>query len=263
MDKKTSSRRSSTPQTSGRRVHGRAPIGKRGAGSPATGKSVGDAVRGNVTAAGDPSTPSTPPPQVTPEDLAVSFIAMIDQFQAQIPNFQHHDPSDIRRVAAVARFAPDLIVPTIATTTSFAPAAQRNLFDVEANQMAIRRQNAFQPVIQRLAALTDGLQFTVNNGLAEAGAQALDVYTWAKAYARRPDATALHPYVAAMSHVVKKVINHRKPKSLATPAPSPTPAPLPQGGQGVLASTFVPPDHTGDDEFPDSVHKALDRAMKD
>ncbi|HEX7680114.1 MAG TPA: hypothetical protein VF713_18430 [Thermoanaerobaculia bacterium] len=228
--------------------------------SPTTGESVNDVVPGNAAAAGDPS---TPPPEVTPEDLAASFIAMIDQFQAQIPNFQHHDPSDIRRVAAIARFAPDLIVPTIATTTSFAPAAQRNLFDVEANQMAIRRQNAFQPVIQRLSALTDGLQFTVNNGLAEAGAQALDVYTWAKAYARRPDATALHPYVAAMSHVVKKVINHRKPKSSTAPAPSPAPAPLPQGAHALLAPTFVPHDHAGEDEFPDHVNKALDRAMKD
>ncbi len=260
MDNKTSSKRSRAPQTSGRRVHGTAPIDKRGAHPPATGKSVNQVSRGGVAASGDPS---TPPPQVTPEDLAVSFIAMIDQFQAQIPNFQHHDPSDIRRVAAIARFAPDLVVPTIATTTSFAPAAQRNMFDVEANQMAIRRQNAFQPVIQRLAALTDGLQFTVNNGLAEAGAQALDVYTWAKSYARRPDATALHPYVAEMSRAVKKVINHRKPKSLATPAPSPAPAPLPQGGQGVLASTFVPPEPAGEDEFPDYVNKALDRAIKD
>lgn len=235
--------------------------------SPTTSESVNDVVPGNLAAAGDPSTPSTPPPQVTPsvtpEDLAVSFIAMIDQFQAQIPNFQHHDPSDIRRVAAIARFAPDLIVPTIATTMSFAPAAQRNLFDVEANQMAIRKQNAFQPVIQRLTALTDGLQFTVNNGLAEAGAQALDVYTWAKAYARRPDATALHPYVAALSRVVKKVINHRKPISSTAPAPSPAPAPLPQGGQGFLAPTFVPPDRAGEDEFPDHVNKALDRAMED
>ena len=212
---------------------------------------------GVEAAAGDPP---TPPPPMTPEDLAVSFIAMIDQFQAQIPDFQHHDPSDIRRVAAIARFAPDLIVPTIATTTSFSPAAQRNLFDVEANQLAIRRQNAFQPVIQRLSALTDGLQFTVNNGLAEAGAQALDVYTWAKAYARRPDAIALKPYVAAMSHVVKKVINHRKPRSLAAPAPSP--APLPQG-KGFLASAFVPPDPAGGNEFPAHINNALDRAIQD
>jgi hypothetical protein len=263
MDNKTSVKRSRTPQPTGRRVRGNAPAGKRGASArpSATGKSVNQASRRGLTAAaGDPSTPQ---PQVTPEDLAVSFIAMIDQFQAQIPNFQHHDPSDIRRVAAIARFAPDLIVPTIATTSSFAPAAQRNLFDVEANQMAIRRQNAFQPVIQRLTALTDGLQFTVNNGLAEAGAQALDVYTWAKAYARRPDATALHPYVAAMSHVVKKVINHRKPKSSTAPAPSPTPAPLPQGAHGLLAPTFVPHDRAGEDEFPDRVNKALDSAMKD
>lgn len=262
MDNKTSVKRSRTPQPTGRPVRGSASAGNRGASAhpSATGKRVDKDSRRGLTAAGDPSTPQ---PEVTPEELAVSFIAMIDQFQAQIPNFQHHDPSDIRRVAAIARFAPDLIVPTIATTTSFAPAAQRNLFAVEANQMAIRRQNAFQPVIQRLSALTDGLQFTVNNDLAEAGAQALDVYTWAKAYAKRPDATALRPYVAAMSHVVKKVINHRKPKSLAAPAPSPAPAPLPQGGQGLLAPTFVPADRTGEDEFPDRVNQALDRAMKD
>jgi len=266
MNKNRSGRSSSTPQPSGKRVRSSAPAGKRGAPAhpAAKGKRAKRAIGADVAAAG---VPATPEPETTPEDLAASFIAMIDQFQAQIPDFQHHDPRDIRRVTAMARFAPELVVPTIAACMSFAPAAQRNLFDIEASQLAIRRQNAFLPVIQRLTALTDGLQFTVNNGAAEAGSQALDFYSWGKAYIKRPDAAALIPYVDAMSHVVKKVLNHRKPKVAAPPPPA---TQLPPGAQGFLAPNLVPAapnpvpaEAEGEDEYSDAFNEALDRATKD
>jgi hypothetical protein len=222
-------------------------------------------------AAGDPT---TPPAVLTPEELAIELLARLDDFEAQIPNFQHHDKNDIRRVAGIARFAPELVVPTISTVTSYGPAAEKNVFNVEKNRLAIRRRDAFTPVIQRLAALTDGMQFTVNSDLAEAGSEALNVYAWAKSYAKRPDAAPLHPYVAKMSLVVKKVLNHRRPAaSTPTPAPSgPTPSPtsapssqLPPGGHGFLASKVVPApaEPVGDEEYPDYVNEALDRATKE
>jgi hypothetical protein len=256
MNKNRSGRSSSPPQPSGKRVRSSAPTGKRGASAHPAAKGKG-AKKASGAAAG---VPATPEPETTPEELAASFIAMIDQFQAQIPDFQHHDPRDIRRVAAMARFAPELVVPTIAACMSFAPAAQRNLFDIEASQLAIRRQNAFLPVIQRLTALTDGLQFTVSNGAAEAGSQALDFYSWGKSYVKRPDAAALIPYVDAMSHVVKKVLNHRKPKAAAPP---PSPTQMPPGAQGFLAPNLVRAEAPGEDEYSDAFNEALDRATND
>ena len=252
MNKNRSGRSSSTPQPSGQRVRKNAPTGKRGASAPASakGKRVKKAIGGAVVPDAEP----------TPEELAASFITMIDQFQAQIPNFQHHDPTTIRRVMAMARFAPELVVPTIAACTSFGPAAQRNLFDVEASQLAIRKQNAFLPVIQRLTALTDGLQFTVNRDMGEAGSQSLDFFSWGKSYSKRPDAAALVPYVAAMSHVVKKVLNHRKPKAAAPPPP---PTQMPPGAQSLLAPRLVPAEAPGEDEYTDEFNEALDRATKD
>ncbi len=208
--------------------------------------------------------PSTPPADITPEERAVALMALLDQFEALVPNFQHHDKNDIRRVAGVARFAPDLVVPTIATTTSFPPAGDRKLFDVEGNQLKMRSNDALGPVMQRLTALRDGLQFTVNNDLAEAGSQALDVYTWAKSYSKRPDAAALRPYVATMSHVVKKVLNRRKKSSTPAPAPSPTtPTPLPSGGQGFLAPNLVRAEPAGEGQYPDHFNEALERAAQD
>jgi hypothetical protein len=195
---------------------------------------------------------------MSPEDRAAALMTKLDEFEALILNFQHHDPNDIRRVAGVARFASDLIVPTIATVTSFPPAAQRNLFDTPGNQEHVRTHDTLGPVVQRLSTLMTGLEFTRNNGLAEAGAQALDVYTWAKTYSRRPDAVALRPYVATMSKVVKKVLNRRKRKAKSSPAP----APLPQGAQGFLASNVVPSKPAGEDVFPDYFNEALDRATK-
>lgn len=270
MDQKLSG---SPPSTSGERVQSDVNAGERGHSVQA--ESLESSAR-DAVAAPDPSTPpspstpsapSTPPAEPTPEEIAASFIAQLDAMQAQISNYQHHDPSDIRRVAAIARFAPDLVVPTLATTMSFPPAAQRNLFDNDKGQMAIRRKNAFQPVIQRLGALKDGMQFTVNSDLAEAGSQALDVYTWAKSYVKRPDAAALIPYVGTMSQVVRKVINHRRQKSSPAPAPSPSPAPtpaqLPPGAQGFLASNVVPSKPAVEDVFPDHFNEALDRATKE
>src|SRR5260370_28149140 len=213
MNKNRTGRSSSTPQPSGERVGSNAPTGKRGASAPASakGKRVKKALGSAVAAAGVPDA------EPTPEELAVAFIAMIDQFQAQIPNFQHRDPTTMRRVMAMARFAPELVVPTIAACTSFAPAAQRNLFDVEAGQMAIRKQNAFLPVIQRLTALTDGLQFTVKRDMGEAGSQSLDFFSWGKSYSQRPDAPPLVPYVAARWHVGKTGLNPRQPTDGAPP----------------------------------------------
>lgn len=213
---------------------------------------------------------ATDPPSaaVTPEELAAELIVLIDQFEAKIPNFQPHDRNDIRRVAAVARFATELVVPTIATTTSFAPAGERNLLNIDRATHALRSRDALRPVIQRLAALRDGVEFTVNNALADAGGEALHVYAWAKVYAKRPDAAALHPYVSAMSKVVKKVINHRKSSSATTPTPSgPTSSStssgseLPPGARGFLASNMVPAEPAGKDVYPNSFNEALDRAV--
>ena len=245
---KKGSQRGSSPSTSGKRVRSDANAGKRGH-SPRK-----PSARAAVASTGPP----TPPPDMSPEDRAAAMMATLDDFQALILNFQHHDPNDIRRVAGVARFAPELVVPTIAATTSFPPAADRNLFDTPANQLRMRSYDSLGPVEQRLSVLMAGLQFTRNSELAEAGAQALDVYTWAKSYSRRPDAVALRPYVAKMAKVVKKVLNRRKRKA----KPSPAPAPLPQGAQGFLASNMVPSKPAVDDVYPDYFNEALDRATK-
>ncbi len=222
-----------------------------------------------VQAAGDPAPPET----LTPEELAAVLLAKIDEIEAMIPNFQHHDKNDIRRVAGMARFARELVVPTIAAVRSFGPAAERNIFDVAAAQLSMRRSEAFAPVIQRLAALTDGVQFTVDREQADVASQALTLFAWGKSYAKRPDAAPLHPYVATIARVVKKVLNHRKPSTPAQPGPAPAPATgsseLPPGARGLLASNMVrsepvvESEPAGEDEYDDYFNEALDKAVKE
>lgn len=243
-------KRSSSPSsTSGKRVRSDTSAGKRGRSVPTRKPSARDAV-----ASADPS---TPPADMSPEEQAAALMAKLDEFQALMPEFQDHDANDIRRVAGVARFAADLVVPTIALVTSFQPAADRNLFDTAANQLRMRAYDALGPVVQRLTALAAGVQFTRNNGMSEAGSQGLDVFTWGKSYSKRPDAAALRPYMATMSKVVKKVLNRRKRK-----ASSPAPAQLPPGAHALLASTRVPSKPAADDVYPDHFNEALDRATK-
>ena len=242
---------SSSPSTSGKRVRSDTSAGKRGRSAQAGNRKP--SARDAVASPG----PSTAPADLSPEEQAAALMAKLDEFQALMPEFQHHDPNDIRRVAGVARFAADLVVPTIALVTSFQPAADRNLFDTAANQLRMRAYDALGPVVQRLNALAAGVQFTRHNGMGEAGSQSLDVFTWGKSYSKRPDAAALRPYVGTMSKVVKKVLNRRRRK--ATP---PAPAQLPPGAQGLLASHVVPSKPAADGVYPDYFNEALDRATK-
>jgi hypothetical protein len=79
--------------------------------------------------------------------------------------------------------------------------------------------------------------------------------------------------MAEMTHVVKKVLNRRKPSTPAHPGPSPAPAAgsseLPPGARGFLASNMlhskpvVEDEPAGEDEYDDYFNEALDRAVKE
>ncbi len=193
------------------------------------------------------------------EALAAFLTALLDWFQAHIPGFQPHDATDIYRVAAAARYGSDLIPPTITAVTSFAPAAEKNLFDSDRGKAVLQFQSAMLPVARRLMALHDGLLFTSDSQVAEAGTEALQAYAWLKAFAKGPDGAALRPYVADLAGVVKRTQNRRKP---AAPAPASTPKP--PAAQGFLAPNLASANTAAaTDDLPDDFQKALDAASKD
>lgn len=216
-----------------------------------------------TTTTANTNTEPVPKPAAAPADtsdaaIAAQVIGLIDQIEALVPGFLHHDSNDAKRVASAARFARDLVPPTITAATSFAPAA--GVFDAESGKAALTFGETMQPVAQRLSALLDGVEFTIDSRLAEAGTRALSTYAWAKRHAKGPEGVALRPYLDHMERTVKKTLNRRKPS--ASPAPPPTPAP--PGAQGFLAPNLAQSIPAGDDDdLPEDFRNALHDATKD
>jgi len=164
---------------------------------------------------------ATPPEDDPTLAVASQLIGLLDQFESLVPGFQPHDAAEVYRVATAARFAHELIQPTITAVSSFAPASERKMFDIERGKAALQYRDALRPVAQRLSALLDGVEFTIDSQLAESGAEALQAYAWAKAYAKGRNGAGLRPYLDEMRRVVRKAINRRKPPASAPPQPSP------------------------------------------
>src|SRR3954452_24643318 len=70
----------------------------------------------NTTTTTDSSTPETaaqPPADSSTTAVAAQLIGLLDQFESLVPGFQPHDAAEVHRVATAARFANELIQPTI------------------------------------------------------------------------------------------------------------------------------------------------------
>src|SRR6266851_1357844 len=80
----------------------------------------------------------TPPADPSPEDLAAQLTALLDQFESLVPGFQPHNSAEIRRVSNAARYGKDLIPLMITAMESFAPAAERKIFDVDRGRATLQ-----------------------------------------------------------------------------------------------------------------------------
>jgi hypothetical protein len=183
---------------------------------------------------------NTPTPSV-----AAQLTALLDQIEALIPDYTRPDSVRARTVASNARFAHDLIAPTITAVTNYEPLRQRNLFNVERGRHALQVRDELRPIEQRMAVITDALAFTIDSQLAESGVDALQTYRWSQHHVKRPEGDGLRPYVEEMKAVVKKAIG-RRGKAKASPN---TPAP-----QGVMAD-LMEKAHAHDVEHADDVAK--------
>lgn len=202
---------------------------------------------GDSSIQSETSEPSATLNEPATDAVAAQLIGLLDQFETLVPGFQPHDAAEVHRVATAARFANELIQPTITAVSSFAPASERKLFDVERGKAALQYRDALRPVAQRLSALLDGVEFTIDSHLADSGAEALQAYAWAKAYAKGRSGAGLRPYLEEMRRVVKKAMNRRRPP--VVPPAQTTPGFLPAS----LASR-----NGAEDDLPDNFRKALD-----
>src|SRR5216684_1686501 len=202
-----------------------------------------------------------PPDGLTPEAVT-QILGLIDQIKVLIPGFQPHNSTDAKRVAAVARFAPDLIPQMINTVTALPSVGGVNTFDAVEGKASLEFDAAVQPLVQSLSSLLGGVQYTSNSRLAKSARQALSTYAWAKKHVKGPEGVELRPYLDQMAATMKKVLNRRKKP--ATPS-TPPPAPAPKGAQGFLSPNLdaAKPVVDDDDDLPEDFRKQLEEALKD
>jgi hypothetical protein len=212
----------------------------------------------------DSNTPSpSTPADGSPEELAAKLIAILDQFESLVSGFQPHDVAEIRRVAIAARYGAELIPPMITAVSSFAPVAERNVFDAGRGKSTMQSEDALRPVAHRLSALLDGFVFTLDSNLAKTGTEALHAYAWAKHFAKSAEGAGLRPYLAIMQRAVRKTLNLRK---APTPKPAPPATPTTPPAQGFLAPNLASRNTapaTPDDDLPEDFRSALDAVSDD
>ena len=78
---------------------------------------------------------TTPTPTAS---VAAQLTALLDQIEALVPGYTQPDSVRARTVASNARFAQDLIVPTITAVTNYEPLRKRNLFDVDRGRRSLQ-----------------------------------------------------------------------------------------------------------------------------
>jgi hypothetical protein len=208
------------------------------------------ALTGNQKAL-DNSTNTSPQPPVA-ADVAPELEQLLDRMEAIIPDYTHPDRTRRSRVSANARFADQLIAPTISAMNAYAPFSSRNLFDIGAGRAALDYRDSLRPIALRLAAITLSLSYSIDDKLATSGQEALQVYHWAKRHAKQPDGGGAQTYVDEMTRVVARTVN-RRPKS-RTPDTTPTAPPSNTPSQGFLSgsASSAEPD---DDEIFDRVRE--------
>jgi hypothetical protein len=144
-------------------------------------------------------------------ETATRISALLDELETLIVDFPLPEPARAGTVHANARFAGELVTPTITAVTNFEPLRSRKLFDVDGGRKALAFRDDFRPIAQRVAVLAAHIDYAVDDKLAEAAIEALQTYQWSKRATKHPDGAGLKPYVDEMQRVVEKTIN-RRPK---------------------------------------------------
>lgn len=159
------------------------------------------------------------PSEISSADVAAQIATLLDQLEALIRDFPEPDAARKLTVRANARFAAELVTPTITAVNNYEPLRARRLFDIEAGRKALVFRDELRPIAQRIAILGAKLDFAIDSKLSDAAVEALQTYQWSKRQARQADGAGLRPYVAEMQRVVEKTINHRaKHEEPAAPA---------------------------------------------
>ena len=182
----------------------------------------------------DPTNPgsSTPEVPLTPTITAYQQIAEplfkdVETLTAAIPDLQVHHPAITPFVRKHQNVPNDFVSTTVAVSEQ-TPALQ-GVLEPSASRSDLQYIDAFKPLLARIGALYDALDYTIQTKKASLSVAALQAYVIAKGFARNPSDTITLTHVADMQRDLgRKGIGRKKtPKSSDTSASTSTPTPQP------------------------------------
>jgi hypothetical protein len=174
------------------------------------------------------------------QQLADELSAMLDQFEAKVPDFEQQHPLTLPFVRA-HRFVPTSFLGSAIAAVDASPELQGvKKLDVDEGREVLQFMDAFRPIEVKLLSLAKGLHYTIEARRAGLAANSLQIYAISKGVVRDPASAPLIGRVQAMKQDLGR--SNRKKKggqqtpgtttagttSPAGPTPVvPVPAPIP------------------------------------
>jgi hypothetical protein len=176
------------------------------------------------------------PPKLTVtqnQELADELSALLDTFEAKVPNFEQLHPSTLPFVRA-HRFVPTPFLGSVIAAVAETPELQGvNKLDVNQAREVLQFIDAFRPIEEKLLALAHGIHFTIEMRRAGLAADALQIYSIAKGVIRDPGSAPLVQHIETMKRDLgRSRPKKKKPDTPATPPGTTTPPSTVPGSGG-------------------------------
>ena len=157
------------------------------------------------------TTPDVPPvPTVTfYQQLADSLMSEIDRIATAIPDLEANHPSTGKFVRGHLNIPNGFIASAFAAVEQTASLQGTQKFDAAGARAALQFLDAFKPLLDRLTALRDSLEYTLWSKKASFAADALQIYAVSKALARDPGSAQGISPVTSHVDVMKRDLGRR------------------------------------------------------
>jgi len=156
------------------------------------------------------------------QQIAEPFLKEVDGMTAAIPDLQMHHPAITPFVRKHQNVPNDFLSTTVAIVEQ--TPTLHGVMEPAASRSDLQYIDAFKPLLARVGALYDALQYTIRAKKASLGFAALQTYAVAKGFARNPGDTVTATHVANMQRDLKRKGIGRK-KAIPSPATPQTPVP--------------------------------------
>jgi hypothetical protein len=129
-------------------------------------------------------------------ELAAEFIQAVDALVAKLPRFENKHPSNAAFISAHMGISLKCLNTAVAAVEETPELQGLNRLKVAEARDTLQFIDAFTPVVDKIQAFAEGLQFTIKARRAELAVAVLQIYGAAKLLARNPDMAAVGVHAA-------------------------------------------------------------------